>query len=189
MSRFAVHTKDSAPAESAPLLESAEQAFGFIPNLLGVFAESPATLEGYLSLSQLVDKSSLTPVERQVAILAISRFNECHYCVAAHSVIAGAQGASDAVVDAIRNDRPIDDARLEALRTFARRVVEKRGWVAENEIAEIRNAGFTNAQVLEVVLAAAMKTLSNYVNHLADTPLDDAFSGQAWEPRKQRATG
>lgn len=63
MSRFAVHTKDSAPVESAPLLESAEQAFGFIPNLLGVFAESPATLEGYLSLSQLVDKSSF-PIRR-----------------------------------------------------------------------------------------------------------------------------
>jgi uncharacterized peroxidase-related enzyme len=181
MSPFIVHTKQSAPAQSVELLVNAEKAFGFIPNLLGVFAESPAVLKAYLQLDQTLDGSSLTPVERQVAILAISRFNECHYCVAAHSVIADLQKVPAEVVEAIRTDQPIGDARLEALRTFATTTVEKRGWVSENEVT-----AFLEAQVLEVVLAIGFKTLSNYVNHIAGTPLDQAFVGQAWQPSQKR---
>lgn len=189
MSRFPIHTQQSAPAPARDSLAGAAQAFGFVPNLLGVMAESPAALDGYLGLSQLMERSSLSPAEQQVAILAISRFNECRYCVAAHSVIAANAGVPNDVIEAIRNDEPIDDTRLGALRRFASRVVEARGWVSESEIADFQSAGFTNAQVLEVVLAAAMKTLSNYVNHIAGTPLDEAFSSRAWEPDRKRATG
>ncbi len=106
MTNFNVHTIDTAPDQSRSLLEGAQQAFGFVPNLIGVLAESPAAAEAYLALGQIFDKSSLTAVERQVAILAISRYNECTYCVAAHSVIASMQKVPADVIAAIRNDQP-----------------------------------------------------------------------------------
>ena len=187
MSEFNVHTIDSAPRSSAPLLESAKASMGFVPNLLGVLAESPAALEGYLTLMRIFDTSTFDPVERQVAILAISRVNECDYCMAAHSVVASMQNVPVDIVQAIRDDRPIADAKLEALRRFSAAVIDKRGWVSEDDVTAFRSAGYTRAQVLEVILAASFKTLSNYANHIADTPLDDAFASRAWQPLKEPA--
>ena len=187
MSEFKVHTVDTAPEQSVAFLQGAQQSFGFVPNLIGVLAESPAVVEAYLALTKIFDKSSLSPVERQVAILAISRINECDYCMAAHSVIGSMQNVPADVIQALRNDQSIADAKLEALRTFAASVIEKRGWMSEDDIAAFRSAGYSQAQVLEVVLAASLKTLSNYANHLAETPLDDAFASRAWQPLQQPA--
>ncbi len=109
MTKFDVHTKETARTESAELLASAEKAYGFIPNLLGVMAESPATLGACLAIGQLFEKSSFSPTEQQIVILTTSRFNECDYCMAAHSVIAGMQKVPTDIIEAIRDDRPIDD--------------------------------------------------------------------------------
>ena len=182
MTKFTIHTQETAPSAAVETLKSVEQGYGFLPNLLGVFAESPATLDAYLSLSQQFDRSSFSPTERQVVILAISRFNECHYCVAAHSTIADMQNVPAEVVDAIRNDEPIADSKLEALREFATAIVEKRGWVSEIDVDSFIAAGYTRANVLEVILAVGFKTLSNYVNHIADTPVDGAFAPKTWQP-------
>lgn len=186
MSNFNVHTKESAAVKAAELLGNTEKAMGFIPNLLGIFAESPATLKAYLTLGQIFDESSFSSTERQVVILAASRFNECHYCIAAHSVIADLQKVPADVVEAMRNDQPISDDKLEALRTFTTAVVEKRGWVSEDDTSAFVAAGYTNAQILEVILGITFKTLSNYTNHITDTPLDDAFARQAWAPATKR---
>ncbi|MCH9027919.1 MAG: carboxymuconolactone decarboxylase family protein [Proteobacteria bacterium] len=186
MSQFNVHSKETAPAESAELLAAAEKSFGFIPNLLGVLAESPAAIKAYLTIGKIFDESSFSATERQLVILAASRFNECDYCVAAHSVVAGMQKVPADVIDAIRNDQPIDDEKLEALRTFTTAVVEKRGWVSDDDIATFKAAGYSKAQILEVILGLSFKTLSNYVNHIAETPLDDAFAAQAWTPVTDR---
>jgi len=187
MPEFTVHTIDTAPQQSVPLLQGAQKAFGFVPNLIAVLAESPAVVEAYLTLTQIFDKSSLTATERQVAVLAISRTNECDYCMAAHSVVASMQDVPADVIQAIRNDKPIADAKLEALRTFAATVIEKRGWLSDDDVAAFRFAGYNQAQVLEVVLAASLKTLSNYANHVAETPLDDAFASREWRPVKESA--
>ncbi len=187
MSQFKVHTVDTAPEQSVAFLQGAQQAFGFVPNLIGVLAESPAVVEAYLTLAKIFDKSSLSPVERQVAILSISRVNECDYCMAAHSAIASMQKVPADVIQALRNDKPIADEKLEVLRTFATTVIEKRGWLSDDDVAAFLSAGFSQAQVLEVVLAASLKTLSNYTNHMAETPLDDAFSSRAWQPLKRPA--
>jgi len=186
MSNFNVHTKETAQTESAELLANAEKSFGFIPNLLAVFAESPAALKAYLTIGKIFDESSFSATERQLVILAASRFNECRYCVAAHSVAAIMQKVPADVVDAIRLDQPIADSRLEALWTFTTAVVEKRGWVSEDDTAAFLTAGYTKAQILEVILGISFKTLSNYTNHIADTPLDDAFAPKAWAPVSQR---
>ncbi len=107
--------------------------------------------------------------------------------MAAHSVIASMQKVPADVIQAIRNDQPIADAKLEALRTFATTLVDKRGWVSNDDIAAFLSAGYTQAQILEIILAAILKTLSIYVNHVVETPLDDAFASQAWQPLKKPA--
>ena len=186
MSQFNVHTKDTAAAESARLLATAEKAYGFIPNLLGVMAESATTLGAYLSIGQLFGESSFSPTERQVVFLTTNRFNECDYCMAAHSVIGEMQKVPADVITAIRDDRPIDDPKLEALRIFTRTMVEKRGHLSTADIAAFLAMGYTKEQVLEVILGVSFKSLSNYVNHVAETPLDDAFATQAWTPVADR---
>ena len=187
MSDFKVHTIDTAPVASVQYLRDAQRSMGFVPNLIGVLAESPAAVEGYLTLMSIFEKSSLTPVEQQVAILAISRSNECDYCMAAHSVVASMQKVPADVIQAIRNDKPIADEKLEVLRLFATTVIEKRGWLSDDDVAAFISAGYSQAQILEVLLAASLKTLSNYANHLIETPLDDAFSSRAWHPLKRPA--
>lgn len=186
MNSFKVHTKETAQLKSAELLGNAEKTIGFIPNLLGVFAESPAALKAYLTIGQIFDESSLSPTEGQVVILAASRFNECHYCVAAHSVVANMQKVPSDVVEAIRNDLPIADSKLQALRVFTTAVVDKRGRISDDDIAAFLAAGYKNAQVLEVILGISFKILSNYTNHIADTPLDSAFKRKAWTPVVER---
>jgi alkylhydroperoxidase family enzyme len=102
------------------------------------------------------------------------------YCVAAHSVIAGMQQVPGDVVGAIREGKPIADAKLEALRRFTSAVTKTRGRPAEDDSRAFLATGFTQAQILEVVLGVGMKTLSNYTNHIAGTPLDSAFAKAAW---------
>jgi len=173
---------DQAPEDARPLLEKAKDKYGFVPNLLGVMAHAPATLEAYMTLSGLFDKTSLSPTERQVVLLAISAENQCTYCVSAHTVIARMQNVDADAVEAIRNDEPISDDKLEALRRFAVEVVTTRGWPSDEAKQAFHDAGYTDAHALEVILGVGMKTLSNYTNHAADTPLDDAFADAAWEP-------
>lgn len=187
MTNFAVHTKQTAPEKSVALLESVEKAFGFVPNLIGTMAESPAAAKGYLTIGEIFDETSFSRTERQVVILAASRYNECHYCMAAHSVVAEMQKVPDDVIEAIRADRPITDPKLEALRAFTTAVVDKRGWVSDHDIEAFLEAGYTKEQILEVILGVSMKTLSNYVNHIAHTPLDTAFAGKAWAPEHKKA--
>ena len=186
MSVFDIHTKETAQAESAELLATAEKSYGFVPNLLGVFAESPATLKAYRTIGQIFDESSFSPTERQLVILTTSRLNECHYCIAAHSTVAEMQKVPADVIEAVRNDHAIADSKLESLRTFTTAVVEKRGWVTGDDTKAFLATGYTKAQILEVVLGISFKTLSNYVNHISDTPIDDAFAPKAWTPVANR---
>lgn len=189
MNLFDIHTTESAPETASEMLGGIEKTLGFIPNLYGVFAESPATLNAYMALGKIFDESSFSATERQLIILSASRYNECDYCMAAHSVVAGMQKVPADVVDAIRDDRPIDDPRLEALRVFATAVVEKRGWLNDDDVAAFMAEQFTRAQILEVILGVTFKTLSNYTNHLAHTPLDAAFEARAWSSDDGRTRG
>lgn len=186
MSHYQIHTKETASPASAEILANAEKAYGFIPNLLGTMAESPVMLKAYLALGKIFDESSFSPTERQVIILTASRFNECRYCVAAHSVVAGMQKIPADVVDAIRNDLPIADGRLDTLRQTVTTALEQRGWLSEDDQDAFFAAGYTQAQLFEVILGISYKTLSNYVNHIADAPLDDAFFAGKWAPVETR---
>lgn len=177
MRHLTVHTMETAPESSRPLLEGAKRKNGFVPNLLGVLAEAPAALEAYISVSDLLAKSSLTAAERETVLIAASIKNGCDYCVAAHSTIARMQKVPEEVIDGVREGTPVPDRRIEALRRFTETLVEKRGWATEQEVQDFLGAGFSRQQVLEVVLGVTLKTLSNYTNNLVDTPLDKAFAG------------
>lgn len=183
MSTFKLHNVNTAPAGSLPILEGAQKTLGFIPNLYAHFAESPAALQAYKQLGALLEQSAFTPEEQQAVLIAVSVENRCAYCVAAHSFIARNMVKVPAdTITALRNGQPLSNPKLNALVSLAKAVVHERGWVADSQ--ELKNffaAGYTSQHALEVVLGVTMKTLSNYTNHLTGTPLDAAFSSEAWE--------
>lgn len=180
MTDFATHTIASAPDAARPLLEGAKKAYGFVPNLLGTMAEAPALLEGYMTLAGIFDKTDLSETERQIILMTNNRLNGCVYCMAAHTTISQMAGVDSSVIEALRANTPIADAKLEALRQFAIVINETRGWPTEAAVADFIAAGYTRQNVLEVVLGTSLKVMSNYTNHIAETEVDGAFAANAW---------
>lgn len=187
MSEFRIHDQQSAPEGGREVLESVEKAYGFVPNMIAAMVESPQAAKAYTTLSGLFGESSLTTAEQQIVALASSHANNCEYCVAAHSTIAGMKKVDDAIISALRENRPIPDNKLEALRQLTTKMVEKRGWLSDADIKAFEAAGYGRQQVIEVILGLAMKTLSNYTNHIAAPPLDEQFSGNAWNAPSKAA--
>jgi len=172
---FTIYSDQNAPAESKKALEDAKETYGFIPNLLGVMAASPQALEGYRSLIDLFMNTSLSAVEKNVVLLTVARENECGYCKAAHATIADMQKVDPGITDAVLRGGPVKDERLEALRKFTAEITVTRGWPEADTIEAFIAAGFNQTNALDVILGVAVKTLSNYVNHIAETPVDEAF--------------
>ncbi|WP_075879845.1 carboxymuconolactone decarboxylase family protein [Vreelandella massiliensis] len=181
MTDFTLHTTDSAPEAAKEHLQAAEKKMGFLPNIFGKMAEAPALLEAYLTLDGIYAKTSLSPVEQQAALLAISADNKCNFCVAAHSGGIKQAGADDDLVKDLRERTAPDDAKVAAVTRFARHLNEKRGWAEQAELDAFFDAGFSQQQALELVIACALKTLSNYTNHMAETPLNEEFKPLEWE--------
>ena len=188
MAEFTKHTLETAPEESRPLLENSLKAFGRIPGLHSVMAESPALLHGYQQLHKLfAEQTSFDKDELTVVWQTINVEHECHYCVPAHTGIAKMMKVDDAIIDALRNETPLPSDRLEALRTFTLSVVRDRGNVDETAVAAFLDAGFTKRQILEVILGVSQKVMSNYTNHLAETPVDAPMKAFAWEKARKDA--
>lgn len=187
MSNFPVHSIESAPETSKGFLTAAQKAYGFVPNLLAGMAEAPALLEGYMTLAGIFDKTSFSETERQIILMTNNRLNGCVYCMAAHTTISQMSGVPADVVTALRENTVIADAKLEALRQFAIVINESRGWPSEADVAAFLSAGYTQQNILEVILGTALKTLSNYTNHIAETPLDNAFQANAWSSEETNA--
>jgi AhpD family alkylhydroperoxidase len=170
MTKFELHSVETAPEGSRAQLAAVTRAWGFTPKLHAILAESPAALIGYDTLFGLVAQSGLSPVESQVAYQAINVFHGCEYCTMGHTYLSRAAGMGEADVQALRADRAPADARLAALWGFARAVVETRGQAGDSAVEAFLAAGFTRANVLDVVTIVATKTISNYTNHLTHTP-------------------
>lgn len=182
MNEFTIHTIKTAPAESKDVLAAVQRKYGFVPNLMGEFAEVPSALKAYVTLGELLGQTSLNPIEQQIVLAAASIANGCEYCVAAHSAGLKMAGLAQEQLDGLRAGRPFADAKLEALRAFTTAIVERRGWIKQTELQQFLDAGYRREQALEVLVGVAMKTLSNYTNHLAGTPLDTQLQPFAWEP-------
>lgn len=178
MSDFKMHTPESAPEAARETLNKVEKSLGMIPNLGWVMAEAPALLKGYFTLGEIFKESSFSAGECEFISLCISQWNQCHYCVPAHATLAKAEKMPVEVVEAVRTGQPIPEARLEALRQFIEIMLEKRGWPEEGDLKAFYEAGYTKANVLEVILGIGLNTLSNYTNHVAGTPIDQAFAGE-----------
>lgn len=179
---FTPVTFENADDDAKSVLERALKEVGFIPNMYGLMVNSPALLEAYLHGYGLFrNDSSFSPAEQEVVFLSISLENKCHYCVSAHSMLADKKsGVPPEVTEAIRNRRRIPDPRLDQLSAFTRIMVESRGLPSRAEVDAFLESGYTEKHILEIILAIAVKTLSNYSNHLFHTPVDDMFKDYAW---------
>jgi AhpD family alkylhydroperoxidase len=176
---------ETAPAPSKTLFERSQKEWGFIPKLHGILAESAPTLNAYQALFALVQTSSLSPAEQQVVYIAVSAMHGCEYCV--HTYLGRAAKLDESTLQALRDGKPIPSLKLQTLRSFAEAVVRERGFVGNAAIDAFLAAGFTKAQVLEVVLIISCKTISNYVNHITHTPKESFMSDPAlsWKaPRR-----
>ena len=182
-----------APAGARAALEEARRTYGFVPNLIAAMADSPPLVTGYWALAQAFYSGTLSPAEREVITLAVSYHHRCTYCLAGHAMMAANAGVPPAEVEALRSGRAIADPRLEALRNFVQRALDRRGRPDPEAEQALLAAGFTRQQLLEVPLGIAYKTLSNYSHHLLDVPVDSALATYRWTappgPTKVLITG
>lgn len=177
--------RHDAPDASRDVLNSLEGEMGSLPNLYRVLAHSPSALRAYAAMNKLLKDSGLTDEEQQIVLLTASRENRCEYCMAAHSTGARVAGLDEDALESLREGQHIrNDDRLEALRQFTQRMVAKRGRLEDEDIDVFLAAGFDEGNVLDVMLGVAMKTLSNYTNHIAHTPLDERFQDMHWDPSR-----
>jgi uncharacterized peroxidase-related enzyme len=181
---YPLHDETTAPEAARSALAATKRNFGMIPNLERVMASTPALLRAYCAAEELFDTTSLTPIERQVVYQTANFENECDYCVPWHTYLSKQAKMDPKDVEALRSGAPLGDGKLEALRAFARRLIHTRGKISPADLAAFIEAGYGESQALEVVLGLAVKTMSNYTNSIAGTPLDAAVQSLAW--RKPR---
>ena len=175
MAEFTLYTAENAPEESKPLLADSVAAFGMLPNLHAVMAEAPTLLKGYQVLHELFQNTSFNAEELTVVWQSINVEHDCHYCVPAHSAIAASMKVDQGIVDALVNKTPLADAKLETLRETTLAMTRERGVISDEQIEKFFAAGYGKQQLLEIVVGLSQKVMSNYTNHLADTPVDEPF--------------
>ena len=181
MPRIPIHTVESAPPASQPLLQGLREQVGFLPNLAASMAESPALLQAFLSLRTIAASGQLDAVAREVVAIAVATETRCTYCVAAHSTFALKQGAAAAEVAAVRSGRPLADPRLDALARFARAVVRRQKDVPERA-RELGEHGLGPTQVLDVLAAITVPLVAGLAHQLTAAPLEPLFQPQEWTP-------
>ncbi|GHB15203.1 carboxymuconolactone decarboxylase family protein [Modicisalibacter luteus] len=176
-------TIEDADPKAKPLLEQTKASLGMVPNMYATMANSPGLLSTYLhGYDYFREDSGFTPAEQEVVFLTVSRENGCHYCVAAHSMLADTQSkVPTEVTDAIRDGTEVPDEKLAALSTFTRAMFQSRGFPQREDVHAFLDAAYSERHVLEIVLAIAVKTISNYANHLFDTEVDKPFASRAWQ--------
>lgn len=189
MQTYRIHTLDSAPEKSRPALHGLLQAVGAIPNLAATMAESPTLISGFVGAFGNFHGGTFDGAQKQTLLLTNAVTNDCSWAVAFHSTMALREGVDAADVRAIRERRLPGDLALAALSRFTRALIEKRGQVSAGEIAELTAAGFTAAQVLEVIAGLAVSVMANYAGNITRPELEAAFQSQAWgaPPRSPRS--
>ncbi len=171
-------TDETASGKGKELLDNAKAEMGFVPNMYRTMANSPGYLDTYIhGYKAFRQGSGFTPQEQEVVFLVFSRENGCEYCTAAHSMLADKVSKLDAgSLDAVRTGKPLADAKLNVLADFTKHVHDTRGMITNDSAERFLSAGFADQQILEVILAASVKILSNYSNHIFHTDVDEVFS-------------
>ncbi|MEY8801441.1 carboxymuconolactone decarboxylase family protein [Leisingera sp. XS_AS12] len=163
---------DAAPAASQPLLEGVRKMLGSVPNLFRITANSPAALEGYLGLNSALAKGFLTPQTRERIALAVAEINGCDYCLSAHTYLAKTLAKLDEAEIAANRAGGSSDTKADAAVRFAAKLVRERGQVSDADVSALRMAGYSDAEIVEIVAHVALNTLTNYLNEAFDTPID-----------------
>ncbi|MBR8069310.1 carboxymuconolactone decarboxylase family protein [Burkholderia cenocepacia] len=183
MSAYPLHTIDSAPAESKPVLQQLQQAFGVVPNIAAAMAASPVLINGFIGLFERVHASSLTEPQIQTLLLTNAVTNASEWPVAFHTALALKQGVLSTDVDAIRRGELPADAKLAALSATARALIDARGRLSDTDRQAFVDAGFTAEQLLEVIAVVAASTITNYVGSVARPALEAPFDAFTWHAR------
>ncbi|MFL9993203.1 carboxymuconolactone decarboxylase family protein [Paraburkholderia sediminicola] len=181
MSTFHIHTIESAPEQSKPVLRQLEQNFGLIPNIAGAMAESPVLIGGFIGIFQKVHSGTFTEAQVQTLLLTNAVTNACSWAVAFHTALALKEGLSPADVDAIRDGRTPADLKHAALSTLTKTAIEKRGHLDDHDVNAFIEAGFRKDQVLEVLTALAASTITNYAGNITQPPLEAPFQEYVWK--------
>lgn len=177
---FPFHDETTAPEASRDSLAQSKAAYGFVPSLHAAMAEAPGLLAAYKFVHEQFSNSSFDKDELTVVWQTINVEHACHYCVPAHTGIAKSMGVDDAITDALRNETPLPTDHLEALRTFTQIIVRERGNVTDAQLQAFLDAGYTKQNVLEVILGLSQKIMSNFTNHVTQTPVDSVFQKFEW---------
>ncbi|MER7014035.1 carboxymuconolactone decarboxylase family protein [Saccharopolyspora sp. NPDC000359] len=177
---FVDHTTETAPEASRRAMRATTDRLGYLPAPVARLAESPHLLDGFLKLSAMFEATTLDPLAREVVIMAIATRNGCHVCVAMHTAKLTGLNAPPELVAALRDQKPLDDPRLEAIRTFALQLVDRAGAVEPEDLQSFLAHGFTKQNALEVVLGIGAYTTSTLANRLTDAPLDEQLEPFAW---------
>jgi uncharacterized peroxidase-related enzyme len=181
MARLPILTTETAPEASREGVSKAEKANGFIPNLIGLLANAPVALETYQTVSGINARSGLSLAEREAVQITAAATHGCGFCVAGHTAVAYKKaGLNEDVVNALRANAKVPDAKLNAVADFTRAVIRSRGAVADAELAAFKAAGFNDANALEVVLGVSLATLCNFANNLGKPDLNPQLQPYAW---------
>jgi len=172
---FKLHTKENAPAESKELLNNVEKEFGFAPILFRYTAESPTALKALFTMMDLASQTSFTPAQQQIVALAVSAENNCINCMAGHCYLGKTHEANEQTLEFLFSSVgiSIDNPKDNSLAKFAQSVVKNRGKQSIEDTQKFLDAGFTKAQIFEVMVIVGWKTFTNYTNHLTDSPADE----------------
>lgn len=170
-------------ALTSEIFENTRKGLGFIPNMYVNMGANPALLDAYThSYKSFRANAGFTPVEQEVVFLSVAYENNCEYCMAAHSFVGDAMTkVPKEVTNAIREGKQIPDQKLAALSKLTRSLTANRGNVTEQEINAFLDAGYSETHILGIIAGIAVKTMSNYSNHLTNPQLDEAFAGRVWE--------
>ncbi len=178
-------TIENTDAISSQILKTTKKKLGLIPNMYSVMANNTALLDGYVSAyNSFRANAGFSPQEQEVIFLSIAFENECEYCMAAHSFVGdNMTQVPIEVTNAIRNNSEIPDQKLKALSIFSRAITSKRGLPTASDIDNFLNAGYNETHILGVIAGVGIKTMSNYFNHIFNTPVDDAFKSRIWNKK------
>jgi uncharacterized peroxidase-related enzyme len=171
LSRITIPSLDDAPEASKPILDAVKQQLGSVPNMFRLIANSPNALTAYTSANGALAKTLDLKTRERIA-LAVAQVNGCEYCLSAHSYLATNLAKISPEEIALARKGVSTDAKANAAVHFARKMVEKRGHVEEADVNEVIRAGFTQAQVIEIVALVAENTFTNYLNEVAKTDID-----------------
>jgi len=171
MPRIPTITADSASTEQKQILVGVKQAMGMVPNLVSTLAQSPAAAHAYLAFSGALAKGALPAKLREQISLVVGEANSCDYCLAAHTLLGGKAGLNQEETLAARAAESTDP-KIEAALAFAQKLLTDRGLVSDTDLASLRQHGFTDGDIAEIVANIALNIFTNYFNHVAGTVLD-----------------